>query len=224
MAQLINAIVKGNLKVSQGTKSNIITNKSNIDVNRFITEPINIQIIGEDAFTIFKESSYFDTYSNDNGVAIITVPSTFFPCYIGNGEIVYSNGSDSFKLYKKSVNDIRNGDPITSFSNNSIQPCYIGNGEIVYRNSVDTFLYKKSVNDTSNGSAIISILGDHPCYVGSGEIVYKGLSYLLKKSVNNASNGSPITTVVSSNPCYIGNGEIVYKNNSNGYLYRKVLL
>jgi len=149
--------------------------------------------------------------------------SIFYPCYVGSGEIVYSNGSDSNKLYKKSVNDNLSGTAITSAGAHS--PCYIGNGEIVYKQaSSPYYLYKKDLN-YNNGSAITSVASTYPCYIGNGEIVYSNASdsnKLYKKSVDNTSNGVAITSVNSGNPCYIGNGEIVYSNGSDSYkLYKK---
>jgi hypothetical protein len=152
----------------------------------------------EDAFGIYDDS-YRNRLELDtsSGTAITSV-SSVYPTYIGNGEIVYRNGSDGF-LYKKSVNDTSSGTAITSV--NSSYSTYIGNGEIVYTNGSDSGkLYKKSVNDTSSGTAITSVNSAYPTYIGNGEIVYRNGSdsnKLYKKSVNDTLNGMAITSVNS---------------------------
>jgi hypothetical protein len=70
---------------------------------------------------LYRKKLYKPVVSD--GVGINSVSSAY-PTYIGNGEIVYRNGSDSDKLYKKSVNDISNGTAINSVI--SFSPTYIG--------------------------------------------------------------------------------------------------
>ena len=86
-----------------------------------------------------KEETKTDT---SNGTAINSA-SSFSPCYVENGQIVYRNFADRGKLYLKNLNDTSNGTAINSV--NSYFPCYVGNGQIVYANSNDGKLYLKNI-------------------------------------------------------------------------------
>jgi len=117
------------------------------------------------------QASVFLCEDTSDGTAINSTGS-YFPCYVGNRQIVYSNLNDGGKLYLKNLNDTSNSTAINSTE--SYYPCYVGNGQVVYRNNHDYGkLYLKNINDTSNGTAINSVSSYSPCYVGNGQIVYR---------------------------------------------------
>jgi hypothetical protein len=147
------------------TASNFITHNENtiIHVTQADKDKWNASVVTNSSFFLAEDTS--------NGTAINSA-SSLYPCYVGNGQIVYRNDNDGGKLYLKNLNDTSNGTAINSV--NSYDPCYVGNGQIVYRNNNDGGkLYLKNLNDTSNGTAINSVNSECPCYVGNGQIVYR---------------------------------------------------
>ena len=147
--------------------NSLITNQTNVpitDIQQQIAILTNLTISSYGAFL---------SEDNSNGTAITSVNSNY-PCYIGNGQIVYSNNSDG-KLYLKSATGTDNGTAITSVI--SYDPCYIGNGQIVYRNNSNgSKFYLKSSTGADNGTAITSVNSNSPCYIGNGKIVYSNNS------------------------------------------------
>jgi len=88
--------IYGNLNANKMNTSQITSYEK---VNTKVFETKNKLLYDPGFFDLGYEDSYFDTYSNSNGTAINSVSSSY-PCYIGNGEIVYRNSVDTF-LYKK---------------------------------------------------------------------------------------------------------------------------
>ena len=107
------------------------------------------------------------------GTLVVNVANCSHICRIDEKRIVYSNGSDSGRLYLKDITDgnTNAGTRITTVR--GMFPCYVGKNKLVYSNYADANrLYIKSLDDDLTGDRQNTGGASYTTYVGRGYIIY----------------------------------------------------